>query len=132
RPLHAALPTCPLPAPSAAAGTLPATGIPASQVRAYARWLVHATGGWRDRLPTEAEWRHAAHASANWRQAPDSNCVPPTADAGSEGAPVSARGRATNPWGLINMSGNVWGWTDSGGSLARSEEHTSELQSREK
>ncbi|MCD9027879.1 protein kinase [Luteimonas sp. BDR2-5] len=108
----------PQPVASAAAGALPVTGIPVAQARGYARWLVHASGGWRHRLPTEAEWRHAAQAGAGWRQAPDSNCVPPTADAGSGGGPVSARGRGANPWGLINMSGNVWEWTDSGGSLA--------------
>lgn len=95
-------------------GRLPAQNITLAQARAYARWLTHASGGWRYRLPTDAEWLHAAQAERQWKQAPDSNCIPPTASAEHVGAPAGVRGREANPWGLVNLSGNVWEWVSNG------------------
>ncbi|WP_349811488.1 protein kinase [Xanthomonas dyei] len=93
----------------------PVRNISLTQARAYLRWLTIGSGGWRYRLPSDAEWLHAAQAASNWRQAEDSNCVPPTASAtDAVRAPVSARGRDANPWGLINLTGNVWEWVSSG------------------
>jgi len=106
------------PPASAELGRLPAQNITLAQARAYTRWLTRASGGWRYRLPTEAEWLHAARAGQQWRQAPDSNCIPPTGSAGSVGAPVGVRGREANPWGLVNLSGNVWEWVGEGGSAS--------------
>src|SRR5690606_34439796 len=99
-------------------GAAPVENISLDLARGYARWLIRSTGGWRYRLPTDAEWVHAAKAGADWMQAPDSNCIPPAASADAGGAPVSARGRARNPWGLINLTGNVWEWVESGGASA--------------
>ncbi|TCV95832.1 non-specific serine/threonine protein kinase [Luteibacter rhizovicinus] len=99
-------------------GRLPMDNIGVAQARAYASWLTKASGGWPYRLPTDAEWIHAAQAGSGWRQAEDSNCIPPKASAGDgTGAPVSARGREANPWGLVNMAGNVWEWVTLGGTL---------------
>ncbi|KQQ83776.1 protein kinase [Xanthomonas sp. Leaf131] len=96
----------------------PVRNISLTQARAYLRWLTIGSGGWRYRLPSDAEWLHAAQAASNWRQAEDSNCVPPTASAGDAArAPVSARGRDANPWGLINLTGNVWEWVSNGGGV---------------
>jgi non-specific serine/threonine protein kinase len=98
-------------------GSLPISNITLAQAKAYAAWLSSASGGYVYRLPTDAEWTHAAKGGGSWSQASDSNCIPPTAGNGDDntGAPISARGREANPWGLVNMTGNVWEWVTSGG-----------------
>jgi non-specific serine/threonine protein kinase len=99
-------------------GSSPVSNIPLSQARAYAVWLGKASGGFVYRLPTDAEWLHAAKAGGSWKQAPDSNCVPPSADGNDgSGAPISSLGRGPNPWGLVNLTGNVWEWVVSGGAV---------------
>lgn len=98
------------------AASLPISNISLAQAKAYAQWLSSASG-YTYRLPTDAEWVHAAHAGRHWKQAQDSNCIPPGSDDSSGGGPISALGREANPWGLVNMSGNVWEWTTSGGGV---------------
>ncbi len=99
-------------------GNAPISNISLDQARAYARWLSDLSGGYVYRLPGDEEWVHAAKAGGAWKQAEDSNCVPPSAGGGeSGGAAVSARGRSRNPWGLVNMTGNVWEWVVNGGSV---------------
>jgi serine/threonine protein kinase len=99
-------------------GNAPISNISLDQARAYARWLGDLSGGYVYRLPTDQEWMHAAKAGGGWKQAEDSNCVPPSAGgADGSGAAVSARGRSRNPWGLVNMTGNVWEWVVDGGSV---------------
>ncbi|HET6805878.1 MAG TPA: bifunctional serine/threonine-protein kinase/formylglycine-generating enzyme family protein [Frateuria sp.] len=108
------------------AGSLPVSNISLAQARAYAAWLGRASGHVY-RLPTDAEWVAAARAGGGWKQAPDSNCIPPTAGADDgSGAPIAARGRSPNPWGLINLTGNVWEWvTDGAGTAVRGGSFTS-------
>jgi non-specific serine/threonine protein kinase len=98
--------------------SLPISNISLAQAKAYAAWLSSASGGYVYRLPSDAEWTHAAKAGGNWSQASDSNCIPPTAGSGdSTATPISARGREANPWGLVNMTGNVWEWVTAGGGV---------------
>jgi non-specific serine/threonine protein kinase len=108
------------------AGSLPVSNISLAQARAYAAWL-GSSSGHVYRLPTDAEWLAAARAGGAWKQAPDSNCIPPTAGADDgSGAPIGARGRSPNPWGLINLTGNLWEWvTDGGGVAVRGGSYTS-------
>jgi serine/threonine protein kinase len=99
-------------------GNAPISNISLDQARGYARWLSDLSGGYTYRLPTDEEWVRAAKAGGGWKQADDSNCVPPSAGgADGSGAAVSARGRSRNPWGLVNMTGNVWEWVVNGGSV---------------
>jgi non-specific serine/threonine protein kinase len=100
-------------------GSLPVTHISLDQAKAFAAWLTTASGGFVYRLPTDAEWLHAAKAGGSWKQAADSNCVPPTANGDDgTGATISPLGRSPNPWGLVNMTGNVWEWVVTGGQAA--------------
>ncbi|AND69049.1 hypothetical protein ATSB10_15950 [Dyella thiooxydans] len=107
----------PRPAGDRLTATQPISNIPLSLARSYTAWLSKGSG-FTYRLPTDAEWLHAAKAGGGWKQSPDSNCVPPNAngDDGS-GAPISPLGRSPNPWGLVNLTGNVWEWVVSGGQV---------------
>ncbi len=92
------------------AGQLPITDINVSAAKAYAHWL-SSESGYTYSLPTDAEWLHAARAGVGWKQSPDSNCLPPSSDGNNgDGSPIPALGRQPNPWGLVNMTGNVWEW----------------------
>ncbi|GAB3792451.1 protein kinase domain-containing protein [Dyella agri] len=95
---------------------LPVSNISLDQAKAYVQWL-SSSSSYTYRLPSDAEWMHAAHAGGGWKQAPDSNCIPPSASDDSGGGPISALGREPNPWGLVNMTGNVWEWVTSGGGV---------------
>lgn len=99
---------------------LPVSNVSLAEAKAYAAWLTKMSG-YAYRLPTDAEWMHAAAAGQGWAQAPDSNCIPPSAGGDSgPGGPISARGREPNPWGLVNLTGNVWEWViDGSGVMVR-------------
>ncbi|MFC1540278.1 formylglycine-generating enzyme family protein [Gemmatimonadota bacterium] len=76
--------------------------------QAFCRELSRLTGE-RYRLPTEAEWEYAARAGTRsmyyWGAGDDHRyAVYDT----SGTAPVGSR--RPNPWGLYDMSGNVWEW----------------------
>lgn len=84
---------------------------------------LNARSGVRFRLPTEAEWEYACRAGGtgafghrNTLGAADANIdgrFPYGAPPGAESAGTMTVGRFTpNPWGLVDMSGNVWEWTE--------------------
>jgi non-specific serine/threonine protein kinase len=96
--------------PYSYAGHMPITNISLSEAQAYVHWLSSETGQIYA-LPTNAEWLHAAQANVNWNQAPDSDCLPPSSNGNNgAGGPIPAIGRDPNPWGLVNMTGDVWQW----------------------
>ncbi|MBU6335186.1 MAG: SUMF1/EgtB/PvdO family nonheme iron enzyme [Chloroflexi bacterium] len=99
----------------------PVVSVTRDQARAYAAWL----GG---RLPTETQWLRAC-------QGDDDRSVPWGGDAGdrtraniadASGAsgtgdttPVGSYPSGASPYGVLDLAGNVWEWTDDGSFVLR-------------
>lgn len=89
----------------------PVTWVSLEDARAYARWA-------GKRLPHEWEWQYAAQGTDGrkfpWGNDSDVARMPPQ-DTGREMRPptdVDAYPSGASPFGVMDMVGNVWQWTD--------------------
>ncbi|OEJ69607.1 hypothetical protein BEN30_01850 [Magnetovibrio blakemorei] len=97
-------------------GNRPVINITWHDTKLYLNWLRKKTGR-TYRLPSEAEWEYATRAGTQtefwWgddiglEKANCRNCGP---EISHQSLPVDSF--APNPWGLYNVHGNVWEWTE--------------------
>jgi gamma-glutamyl hercynylcysteine S-oxide synthase len=89
----------------------PVTWVSQEDARAYASWA-------GKRLPHEWEWQYAAQGTDGrlypWGNEWDANLVPvPDKSRSMRGPdPVDAHPKGASPFGVMDMVGNVWQWTD--------------------
>ena len=89
----------------------PVTWVSLEDARAYAAWA-------GKRLPHEWEWQYAAQGTDGrlypWGNEWDEHAVP-APDKGRDLAPpadVDAHPKGASPFGVMDLIGNVWQWTD--------------------
>ena len=97
-------------------GNRPVIRLKWNDAQSYVSWLSQQTGR-QYRLPSEAEWEYAARAGTettyDWGDEAGDNRA--NCDGcgsrwdGTQTAPVGSF--APNPWGLYDVHGNVWEWT---------------------
>jgi formylglycine-generating enzyme required for sulfatase activity len=81
--------------------------------QAYIAWLSQETGK-AYRLPSEAEWEYACRAGTTSRYSFGDAITPDRANYCDSGLGRTSEVGAypANPWGLHDMHGNVWEWTE--------------------
>jgi len=89
----------------------PVTWVSLEDARAYAAWA-------GKRLPREWEWQYAAQGTDGrlypWGNQWDASAVPVPDKARTMRGPdaVSAHAKGASPYGVMDLVGNVWQWTD--------------------
>ncbi|KOR28189.1 hypothetical protein TI04_11600, partial [Achromatium sp. WMS2] len=95
-------------------GNRPVINVTWDDAVAYTKWLSQQTG--KDyRLPTEAQWEYAARAGSTSRYffGDDANRLGDYAwyDGNSNSKTHPVGQKQPNAWGLYDVHGNVWEWT---------------------
>lgn len=89
----------------------PVTWVSLEDARAYASWA-------KKRLPHEWEWQYAAQGSDEraypWGNSPNAEAIPAESHARDlrGPSPVDAHPKGASPFGVEDLVGNVWQWTD--------------------
>jgi len=91
-------------------GRQPVIYVNYTNAKSYTNWLTRKTGR-EYRLPSEAEWEYAARAGTTTRYYLGNTITESQARFGG-GGPGAVGRYPPNPFGLHDMHGNVWEWTE--------------------